>query len=130
MKSEKAWPPSQTHPNNKACSAELLFNSAALTLGDGKAACLHTNCLLPAPRWASSGSAACLTAPCEPCKEYNEKAQYLHLNPVKARLVGRTHHWRRFDVNQYSGMTAVQPMRRCGVTIDRVSLPLDSEARI
>jgi hypothetical protein len=63
-------------------------------------------------------------------KEYNEKVEYLRLNPVKAGLVGRVEDWRWSSVNEYSGMTAAQQMRRCGLTIDRVSLPLDSQARI
>jgi putative transposase len=63
-------------------------------------------------------------------KEYKEKVEYLHLNPVKAGLVGRVQDWRWSSVNEYSGMSAAQQMRRCGLTIDRVSLPLDSKARI
>jgi len=63
-------------------------------------------------------------------KEYNEKVEYIHLNPVRAGLVGRAQDWRWSSVNEYSGMTAAEQMRRCGLTIDRVSLPSDSEARI
>ncbi len=63
-------------------------------------------------------------------KEYNEKVEYLHLNPVRAGLVGRVQDWRWSSVNEYSGMSAAQQMRRCGLTIDRVGLPLDSKARI
>ncbi len=63
-------------------------------------------------------------------KEYNEKVEYLHLNPVKAGLVGRVQDWRWCSANEYCGMSAAQQMRRCGLTIDRVSLPLDSKARI
>ena len=63
-------------------------------------------------------------------KEYNEKVEYIHLNPVRARLVGRAQDWRWSSVNEYSGMSAAEQMRRCGLIIDRVSLPSDSEARI
>ncbi len=63
-------------------------------------------------------------------KEYNEKVDYIHLNPVKAGLVCRAQDWRWSSVNEYSGVTEAEQMRRCGLTIDRVSLPLDSEARI
>lgn len=63
-------------------------------------------------------------------KEYNEKVEYIHLNPVKAGLVVRAQDWRWSSVNEYSGVSAAEQMRRCGLTIDRASLPLDSEARI
>jgi hypothetical protein len=36
--------------------------------------------------------------------------------------------WQWSSVNEYSGMSAAQPMRRCGLTI--ASLPLDSKAQI
>jgi hypothetical protein len=36
--------------------------------------------------------------------------------------------WQWFNVNDYCGMSAAQPMRCCVLTI--VSLPLDSKARI
>jgi len=63
-------------------------------------------------------------------KEYNEKVEYIHLNPVKAGLADRAQDWRWSSVNEYSGMSAAEQMRRCGLIIDRVSLPLDSKARI
>ena len=63
-------------------------------------------------------------------REYNEKVEYIHLNPVKARLVSRAEDWRWSSVNEYSGTSAAQQMRRCGLTIDRVSLPLDLETQI
>ena len=51
-------------------------------------------------------------------------------NPVRAGLVGPAQDWRLSSVNDYSGVSATQQMRRCGLTIDRVGLPLDSQARI
>ena len=63
-------------------------------------------------------------------KEYNDKVEYLHLNPVMAGLASRPQDWRWSSVNEYSGMGAAEQMRRCGLIIDRVSLPSDSEARI
>jgi putative transposase len=63
-------------------------------------------------------------------KEYNEKVEYIHLNPVKAGLVGRAQEWRWSSVNEYSGRSAAEQMCRCGLIIDRVSLPLNSKARI
>jgi hypothetical protein len=42
--------------------------------------------------------------------------------------VGGVEGWRWSSVNEHSGMSAAQQMRRCGLTI--ASLPLDSKARI
>ncbi|MGA2608029.1 MAG: hypothetical protein ABSH01_11305 [Terriglobia bacterium] len=50
------------------------------------------------------------------------------MNPVKAGLVARAQDWWWSSVNEYSGMSAAEQMRRCGLTI--ASLPLDSNARI
>ena len=72
-------------------------------------------------------------------KEFNEKVEYIHLNPVKAGLVpmvARTSafevrgSWGRSSVNEYSGMSAAEQKRRCGLTIDRVSMPSDPRTRI
>jgi len=63
-------------------------------------------------------------------KEYNEKVEYVHLDPVKAGLVVRAQDWRWSSVKEYSGVSGTQQMRRCGLTIDRVTLPLNSQARI
>ena len=63
-------------------------------------------------------------------KEYNEKVEYIHLNPVKAGLVERSQDWRWSSVNEYSGVSAAEQERRCGLTIDRVDMPSDSNARI
>jgi hypothetical protein len=61
-------------------------------------------------------------------KEYKEKVEYIHVNSVKAGLVGRIQDWRWSSVNEYSGMSAAEQMRRCELTI--ASLPLDSNAGI
>ena len=63
-------------------------------------------------------------------KEYNEKVEYIHLNPVKAGLAVRPQDWRWSSVNEYSGMSAADQMRHCGLTIDRVSLPSNPKTRI
>ena len=63
-------------------------------------------------------------------QEYNEKVEYIHLNPVKAGLVQRSRDWRWSSVNEYSGMSAAEQDQRCGLTIDRVRLPTDSRTRI
>ena len=63
-------------------------------------------------------------------KEYNEKVEYIHLNPVKAGLVRRPQDWRWSSFNEYSGMSAAEQERRCGLTIDRVRMPSDPRTRI
>ena len=51
---------------------------------------------------------------------------FRHGAPTQAAQVSNP--WRWASVNEYSSMSAAQPMRRCGLTI--ASLPLDSKARI
>jgi putative transposase len=63
-------------------------------------------------------------------REYNEKVQYIHFNPVKAGLVQRPQDWRWSSVNEYSGMSAEEQKRLCGPTIDRVRMPSDPRTRI
>jgi putative transposase len=62
--------------------------------------------------------------------EYNEKVEYIHLNPVKAGLVSRAEDWRWSSVHEYCGMSAAEQMCRCGLTIDKVRMPADPRARI
>lgn len=63
-------------------------------------------------------------------KEYNEKVEYVHLNPVNAGLVRRPQDWPWSSVNEYSGISADEQKRRCGLTIDRVRMPSHRRARI
>jgi REP-associated tyrosine transposase len=63
-------------------------------------------------------------------KQYNEKLDYIHWNPVKAGLVRQPQDWRWSSFNEYAGMSAEEQKRRCGLTIDRVSLPADPRTRI
>ncbi|MBI1941945.1 MAG: transposase [Acidobacteria bacterium] len=63
-------------------------------------------------------------------KEYNKKVEYIHLNPVRAGLVGRPQAWRWSSVNEYSGFSATEQKRRCGLTVDRVRIPSDPRTRI
>jgi REP element-mobilizing transposase RayT len=44
-------------------------------------------------------------------KEYNEKVEYIHLNPVKAGLVSRPEDWRWSSYNEYAGMSAEEQER-------------------
>ena len=45
-------------------------------------------------------------------KEYNEKVEYIHLNPVRAGLVTRPEDWRRSGYNDYAGMSADESVSR------------------
>ncbi len=63
-------------------------------------------------------------------KEYNEKVEYIHMNPVKAGLVRRSQDWRWSSVNEYSGRSAAAEKQRCGLIVDRVRLPSDPRTRI
>jgi hypothetical protein len=48
-------------------------------------------------------------------KEYNEKVEYLHLNPVRAGLVSRPEDWSRgagSSYHEYAGMSADQQKRK------------------
>jgi putative transposase len=63
-------------------------------------------------------------------KEYNEKVEYIHLNPVRAGLVRRPEHWRWSSYNEYVGMSAQEQNERCGLIVNRVRMPSDPRARI
>ena len=63
-------------------------------------------------------------------QEYNEKVEYLHLNPVRAGLVSRPEDWRWSSYNEYAGMRAGEQNERCGLIVDRVRMPSDPRARI
>jgi putative transposase len=63
-------------------------------------------------------------------QEYHEKMEYIHLNPVKAGLVRRPQAWRWSSFYEYSGGSAEEQMRLCGLIIDRVRLPSDPRIRI
>jgi putative transposase len=63
-------------------------------------------------------------------KEYNEKVEYIHLNPVRAGLVSRPRDWRWSSYNEYAGMSAEEQNKRCGLIVDRLRMPSDPRARI
>jgi REP element-mobilizing transposase RayT len=63
-------------------------------------------------------------------KEYNEKVDYIHLNPVRAGLVSRPEDWRWSSYNEYAGMSANEQNERCGLIVDHVRMPAEARARI
>ena len=63
-------------------------------------------------------------------KEYNEKVEYIHMNPVRPGLVSRPQDWRWSSFNEYAGTTSDEQKQRCGLVIDRVRMPSDPRTRI
>ena len=63
-------------------------------------------------------------------KEYNEKVEYIHLNPVRRGLARDTRDWKWSSVHEYAGVSGEEQERRCGLRIDRVRLPGDENTRI
>jgi hypothetical protein len=63
-------------------------------------------------------------------KEYAETVEYAHLNPVKRGLVKRPEDWKWSSFPEYARVEAAEQEGRCGLTIDRVRLPADADAKI
>jgi hypothetical protein len=63
-------------------------------------------------------------------KEYNEKVQYIHLNPVKAGLVSRAEDWPWSSAHDYTRSLNCAPTTPSGLSVDRVLLPADEHTRI
>jgi putative transposase len=63
-------------------------------------------------------------------KEYYEKVEYIHLNPVRAGLVERAEDWPWSSLRDYagslSGATGAHPV----LPIDRILLPADDRTRL
>ena len=63
-------------------------------------------------------------------KEYYEKVEYIHLNPVTAGLVARAEDWPWSSVHDHCGRLSAAPNPNRLLTIDRILLPADERARI
>jgi len=63
-------------------------------------------------------------------RDYNEKVEYIHLNPVRRGLVRHATDWKWSSVHEYAGISGEEQERRCGLRIDRVRLPADGNTRI
>ena len=63
-------------------------------------------------------------------KEYNEKVEYIHVNPVKAGLASRAEDWRWSSYNEYAGMSAEEHRKRCGLIVARARIPPDPRANL
>ena len=63
-------------------------------------------------------------------KEYGEKVEYIHQNPVKAGLVRRAEDWPWSSVREFSGTVRESATPHRVLAIDRVLLPGDERTRI
>jgi len=63
-------------------------------------------------------------------KEYHEKVEYIHLNPVKRGLVTKPEEWRWSSIPDYAGAPLQRPDTKSVLPVDRVLLPADEKARI
>jgi len=62
--------------------------------------------------------------------EYNEKVQYIHLNPVRAGLARHPEDWPWSSVHDYQGSLNCVPTTPSGLSVDRVLLPADAHTLI
>jgi putative transposase len=63
-------------------------------------------------------------------KEYHEKVDYIHQNPVRAGLVKRAEDWFWSSAREYSGTQRAPVSAHPTLSIDRIQLPADERARI
>ncbi|HEV2495250.1 MAG TPA: transposase [Terriglobia bacterium] len=63
-------------------------------------------------------------------KEYHEKLEYIHQNPVKAGLVSRAEDWAWSSAREYSETVSAPATPHSVLAIDRVLLPANERARI
>jgi putative transposase len=63
-------------------------------------------------------------------REYNEKLEYIHLNPVRAGLASGAEEWPWSSVHDYTGSVQRPVATPSGLCIDRIMLPADERARM
>jgi putative transposase len=63
-------------------------------------------------------------------REYHEKVEYIHLNPVKAGLAQRPDDWKWSSVHDYTGTLLAPAGPGSPIPVDRISLPADLRTRI
>ena len=63
-------------------------------------------------------------------KEYHEKVEYIHLNPVKAGLVKCPEDWKWSSVHDYTGSVNVPSGEGSPIPVDRILMPSDQRTRI
>ena len=63
-------------------------------------------------------------------REYHEKVEYIHFNPVKAGLVGRPEDWKWSSVHDDTGTVQAPAGAGSPIPVDRINLPADPRTRI
>ena len=63
-------------------------------------------------------------------KEYQDKVEYIHLNPVRGGLVTRPEDWRWSRMRDYTGSVSAPAGTASPLPVDRVLLPADARTRI
>ena len=63
-------------------------------------------------------------------REYHEKVEYIHLNPVRAGLVQRPDDWKWSSVHDYTGTLRAPAGAGSPIPVDRINLPTDPRTRI
>jgi putative transposase len=63
-------------------------------------------------------------------REYHEKVEYIHLNPVRRGLVKNPEDWKWSSMREFAGVSGEDQERFCGLRIDRLPLPFDVHTRI
>ncbi len=63
-------------------------------------------------------------------KEYNEKVEYIHGNPVRAGWVKRPEDWRWSSVHDYTGSLRAPSGSGSPIPVDRITLPAEPRTRI
>jgi hypothetical protein len=63
-------------------------------------------------------------------REYHEKVEYIHLNPVRRELVKNAEDWKWSSMREFAGVSGEDQERFCGLRIDRVPLPFNVHTRI
>jgi hypothetical protein len=62
-------------------------------------------------------------------KEYNEKVEYIHWNPVTAGLVRRPEDWTWSSVHDFTGSVSAAGMGSA-IPVDRILMPSNERTRI
>ncbi len=117
------YPP---HPLSIAQAMSAIKVSSMVAINHGR----HEKGELWQERFPSLGSGQAFDHALRTVKEYGETVGYIHLNPVKRGLVNRPEEWKWSSFPEYAGVDAAERQSRCGLTIDRVRLPADENARI
>jgi len=63
-------------------------------------------------------------------REYHEKVEYIHLNPVTAGWASRPKDWPRSSVHDYTKNANDRPVPPNGLSVNRIFLPADPRTRI